>query len=268
MGTALAKWYRWQKSWLVWLQIGCLSLLASLITPGLKAQSNSCFTITNASPTPLTVCTEATIEKLEVNTTVLPSDTIVFMRFDTYQTNPYAERGGVPIGEVRPRQGKATLRNVIFPAHFDLPDRVYYVYARLKTAPADVNCTPFALVTVFIRANPTASVVVKEATCYNTETQRDGQVSITGYQPTDTYEMAVDGRFSGRGSAIPIPADGVIVGGISRSGVPKTYNVRIYNSLGCFSDRSITMTNAVCTCATTHCVPFVIAKVKTGRVSK
>lgn len=266
MGTVLMKRNGWRKSWLVWLRIGCLSLLILLITSVTKAQNNSCFTITNASPTSLTVCTEATIEKLEVNTTVLPSDTIVFMRFDTYQTNPYAERGGVPIGEARPSQGKASLQNVIFPAHFDLPDRVYYVYARLKTAPADASCTPFALITVFIRAKPMASVVVKEATCYNTETQRDGQVSITGYQPADTYEMAVNGRFSGRGSAIP--ADGVIVGGISRTGVPKTYNVRIYNSLGCFSDRSITMTNAVCTCATTHCVPFVFAKVKTGRASK
>ncbi|GAB3799805.1 hypothetical protein GCM10028819_23870 [Spirosoma humi] len=250
----------------MWLRIGCLGLPALLMASGIKAQGSYCPTITNASPASLTVCTGATIEKLEVSTTVLPSDTIEFVRFDTYQTNPYAERGGVPIGEVRPSQGKATLSNVIFPAHFDLPDRIYYVYARLKTASKDLNCIPFAPITVFIRANPMASVVVREATCYNTETQRDGQVSITGYQPTDTYEMAVDGRFSGRGSAIP--ADGVIVGGISRTGIPKTYSVRIYNSLGCFSDRSITMTNAVCTCDTTHCVPLVIVKVKTGRTSK
>ncbi|WP_148562371.1 hypothetical protein [Spirosoma radiotolerans] len=232
----------------------------------LKAQGSFCPSITNASPTSLTVCTESAIDKLEVSTTVLPSDTIQFVRFDTYQANPYAERGGVPVGEVMPGQGKATLRNVIFPAHFDLPDRIYYVYARLKTASADPNCTPFALITVFIRANPMASVVIKEATCYATETQRDGQVSITGYQPTETYEMAVNGTFSGRGSAIP--ADGVIVGGISRTGIPKTYTVRIYNSLGCYADRSTTMTNALCTCANTHCVPIVIVKVKSGRVSK
>ncbi|GAB3773417.1 hypothetical protein GCM10028818_14930 [Spirosoma horti] len=241
-------------------------MFALLITPVLKAQPTSCPRITNPALTSLTVCTESIINQLEVNTTVLPSDTIEFVRFDTHQANPYVEQGGVPLGEVMPGQGKATLRNVIFPAHFDLPDRVYYVYARLKTAPADPNCSPFALITVFIRANPMAALVVKEATCYATETQRDGQVSLTGYQPTDTYEMAVNGHFSGRGRTIP--ADGVLVSGISRTGIPKAYGVRIYNSLGCYVDRSMIMTNAMCTCPTTHCIPIVIVKVKTGRGSK
>ena len=256
----------WRRSWLEWLWVGCLSLPVLLITTLLKAQGSSCPAITNASLTSLTVCTGSVIGKLEVNTTVLPSDTIEFVRFDTYQTSPYAKQGGVTMGEVVSRQGKATLRNLTFPLHFDLPDRIYYVYARLKTASTDPKCIPFALITVFIRAKPMASVVVKEATCYATETQRDGQVSITGYQPTDTYEMAVNGSFSGRGSAIP--ANGVIVGGISRTGIPKTYTVRIYNSLGCYSDRSITMTNAACTCVTIHCVPIVIVKVKSGQTSK
>ena len=266
MGIALVIRNAWRRSWAGWLRVGCLSLPVLLITPVIKAQVNSCPTITSASPTSLTVCTEAVIERLEVNTSVLPADTIEFVRFDTYQVNPYADKGGVPLGNVRPRQGKAALRDVIFPAHFDLPDRIYYVYARLKTASADPGCIPFALITVFIRANPMASVVIKEATCYNTETQSDGQVSITGYQPGDTYEMAVNGRFAGQQTAIP--ADGVIVGGLSRTGVSKTYSVRIYNPLGCYTDRTITMTNAVCTCANTHCAPIVIAKTRSGRITK
>lgn len=256
----------WRRSWSGWLRLVFPVLPALMGSLVAKAQVGSCPGITNASPTSLTVCTEAVIDRLEVSTTVQPSDTIEFVRFDTYQANPYTDKGGVPLGNARPVEGKAALRNVVFPAHFDLPDRIYYVYARLKTAPADPNCVPFAPITVFIRANPMAAVVVKEATCYNTESQSDGQVYITGYQPNDTYEMAVNGRFSGKRTAIP--ADGVIAGGISRTGVPKTYSVRIYNSLGCYTDRTITMTNAVCTCANTHCVPLVIAKTRSSRVPK
>ena len=256
----------WRQSWSGRLRLTFSILPALMGTLVARAQVSSCPSITKASPTSLTVCTVAVIERLEVNTNVSPSDTIEFVRFDTYQTNPYTDKGGVPLGNARPRQGKAALRNVIFPAHFDLPDRVYYVYARLKTAPADPSCAPVAPITVFIRANPMAAVVVKEATCYNTESQSDGQVSITGYQPNDTYEMAVDGRFSGQKTAIP--ADGVIAGGISRSGVPKTYSVRIYNSLGCYTDRTITMRNTVCTCAYTQCIPMVIAKTKSRLTAK
>lgn len=256
----------WSRSWQEWLRLVFPVFPALMVSFVAKAQVGACPSITNASPTSLTVCTEAVIERLEVNTTVQPSDTIEFVRFDTYQTNPYTDKGGVPLGNAMPIAGKATLQNVVFPAHFDLPDRVYYVYVRLKTASADPNCVPFAPITVFIRANPMASVVVKEATCYNTESQSDGQVYITGFQPNDTYEMAVNGRFSGQRTAIP--ADGVIAGGISRTGVPKTYSVRIYNSLGCYADRTITMTNAVCTCAYIHCTPVVIAKTRSGRTTK
>ncbi|MFD2937203.1 hypothetical protein [Spirosoma flavum] len=248
-----------QKSRRYWSQIACLSLLCLLITPVLWAQTGSCPTITNTRMLSVTVCTERVIDSLQVNTT----GTIEFVRFDALQTNPYKENGVAYVGEPVLVNGKATLRNVLFPANWGTKDRLYYVYARLKQAPTNPTCLPFAQIIVYIKANPTASVVVKEATCYGTQSQNDGQVSLTGYSPTDTYEMAIKGTFTGQGKAIP--ADGVIVTNGSRTGIPKLYTVRIYNSSGCYTDRSILMTNAPCNCLPISCMPMTIAKTKSGR---
>ena len=246
-----------------WIRVYCFSLIGLCVSPVLRAQVADCFSLSTTLITSVTVCTERTVDQLQVLTTAGTPDEIEFVRFDSLQTNPYKGKGGVSVGHVVPVDGKATLRNVNFPPHWGITDRLYYVYACLKSKPADPTCTPFALIRVFIRANPTASLVVKEATCYNAESQHDGQVSITGFDPTDRYEMAINGLFVGQSN--PMPTDGVLVGTGSRTGRPTVYTVRITSSLGCTTDRSITMTNARCDCLPMRCVPIVISKTRRGR---
>ncbi|AUD01376.1 hypothetical protein [Spirosoma pollinicola] len=246
-----------------WLRVCCFSLIGLCVSWGLRAQVADCSSLLTTRVTSITVCTEKAVDQLQVLTTAITPDEIEFVRFDSLQTNPYKGKGGVSVGHVVPLNGKATLRNVNFPPNWDITDRLYYVYARLKFKSANSTCTPFALIRVFIRANPTASLVVKEATCYNAESQNDGQVSITGFDPTDRYEMAINGTFVEHSN--PIPTNGVLVGTGSRTGRPTVYTVRVTNSLGCTTDRYITMINARCDCLPMRCVPIVISKTRRGR---
>ncbi|GAB3712542.1 hypothetical protein GCM10027592_51050 [Spirosoma flavus] len=223
----------------------------------LRAQTANCPTITNTSMISLTICTGNLVDSLQVNTTAVLPNQIEFVRFDTLYANPYKGRNGVHLGEINTVNGKATQYAISFPPHTGTTDRVYYVYACLKPEP-DSTCAPFALITVFVKPNPTANVVVKEATCFGSVSQADGQVSISGYAPTDTYEVSNNGTFTGTGQ--PIPNDGVIVSGISRTGTPTIYSVRIYNSQGCYVDKYATVLNRQCDCPPSKCLPITVLK--------
>ncbi|GAB3993521.1 hypothetical protein GCM10028807_28940 [Spirosoma daeguense] len=236
----------------VFLTICCLADLSPL-----RAQT-ICPTITNTAMTSLTICTGQVVDSLEVNTSIVLPDRVEFVRFDTMYTNPYKGHGGVHLGEFVPINGKATQYNISFPAQSGTTDRVYYVYACVKPMPSDTNCAPWALITVTVRPNSVANVVVKEATCFGTVSQADGELSLSGYAPTDTYEVSSNGTFTGLGQAIP--ANGIIVSGLSRTGTAVVYSVRIYNAQGCYVDRYATVLNRNCDCPPAKCIPIAIQR--------
>ena len=100
------------------------------------------------------------VDSLQINTAAIPPDNIEFVRFDSLQINPYKGHGGTSLGEETAINGKATIRNVSFPSNSGTTDQLYYVYACLKPEPGDTNCAPFALIKVFIKANPVANLLV------------------------------------------------------------------------------------------------------------
>ncbi|MVM41185.1 hypothetical protein GO730_31640 [Spirosoma sp. HMF3257] len=185
------------------------------------------------------------------------------VRFDSPQTNPYDRINGVSLGELISSNGIATMRTIPFPLNTEASDKTYYVYGIVKPIPTDANCRPFALLTVTIKANATATLKAQEASCTGSVSEADGWVSVLGYQPTDRYEVSTNGIFSGQ--SYPIPNDGIVVRNLSRTGKSQTYNVRIYSEFGCYVERSVKLENISCSCPPVRCVPIVIQKVRRGR---
>lgn len=231
----------------------CQSLLTSLY-----AQTD-CPTITNTNQTSVTVCTGYIVDSLQVKTSAFFPTKIGMVRFDTPQSNPYEGSNGVYLGELIASNGIATMRTISFPPNTETTSKTYYVYGYLKPTPADVSCRPFALLTVTIRPNPVAIVKATEATCTETVSVADGSVSVVGFKPTDTYELANNGLFSG--TSYPIPNDGLIVRNLNRTGAVATYRVRVYSSFGCYVEKAVMLMNTPCSCVSGLCIPFVVRRI-------
>lgn len=242
-----------------------MALCCLLNSYALYAQSG-CPAITNTNQTTVTACTGYVVDSLQVRTTANWPDKIELVRFDAPQTNPYNRGGGISLGELISSHGIATMRTIPFPLNTGKTSKTYYIYGLLKPEAADTSCRPFALVTVTIHPNPTATVIAREATCTGTVSLTDGEVHISGFAPTDMYEVANKGIFSGTRYAIP--KDGVLVKDISRSGTPENYAVRVYTTNGCFIEKSVMLANIPCSCPPGQCIPVVIRKTKSHRPSR
>ncbi|GAB4039644.1 hypothetical protein [Spirosoma gilvum] len=201
---------------------------------------------------------------MQVRTTAFWPDKIELVRFDSPQTNPY--NGGVSLGELIASNGIATMRTISLPPNTDVVDKTYYVYGRLSPFPTDTTCRPFALLTVIVKPAPQATVSAQEATCQDSVSLANGWVRINDVTQIDTYEVANNGVFSG--ASHPIPADGMVIQHLKRTGKPQTYKVRIYSAFGCYVERSITLANTSCACPPAKCVPIVIRKIRSGRTGQ
>jgi hypothetical protein len=241
----------------------CLVLFSFLTPQTAPAQTVDCPALTNTAQTSVTACTGYIVDSLQVKTSVFWPNKVELVRFDSPQTNPYDRTDGTTLGDLISSNGIATMRTIAFPPNTSTTDKTYYVYGLVKPIPTDATCRPFALVTVTIKTNATATVNAQEATCTGSESAADGWVGIVGFDPTDRYEVSNNGLFSGESR--PIPADGIIVRNLTRTGNPKTYGVRIYNAFGCFVERSVTLANRACSCPPVRCVPIVIQKLKRVR---
>jgi hypothetical protein len=244
------------------LKASFLIACCQLLLTSLYAQTG-CPTITNTNQISVTVCTGYIVDSLQVRTTAFFPTKIGMTRFDTPQSNPYEGDNGVYLGELISSNGIATMRTISFPPNTGTTSKTYYVYGYLKPTPADASCRPFALLTITIKPNPTATVKATEATCTGTISAADGSVAVAGFRPKDTYELANNGIFSG--TSYPIPDDGLIVRNLSRSGVVTTYEVRVYNSFGCYVEKTVMLMNTPCSCVPGLCIPFVVQRIASSK---
>ncbi|WP_460983890.1 immunoglobulin domain-containing protein, partial [Spirosoma fluminis] len=133
------------------------------------------------------------------------------------------------------------------------------------------GCSSVTVVSAVVNPLPDSfSLVAKEATCTGGNSLADGQVIATNFGAGDRYDISLGGSYTGATSyalAKPIPAGGVLVDNILRTGVAQTYTVRLYNASGCYAQKTVTLQNPLCNCPPAKCVPFVIQKTKSARVT-
>ncbi|WP_192579011.1 SdrD B-like domain-containing protein [Fibrisoma limi] len=114
-------------------------------------------------------------------------------------------------------------------------------------------------------APESVTLAAREATCDGSTSRSDGQVVLGNFGPNDRFDVSTGTTYNGATSyndALPIPANGVILSNISRTGTPQTYIVRVFTQAGCFIQRSVVLQNTQCECPPAKCVPFVIQKIK------
>ncbi|AKD56883.1 DUF11 domain-containing protein [Spirosoma radiotolerans] len=130
----------------------------------------------------------------------------------------------------------------------------------------DFSCCPFI---VEEDSLPTFQASARPATCVGSTAQANGQLVISGFQPSYTYQYSVGSSFneaaSSSGVAKAIPAGGVLTSALANPATAQAYTIRVYNASGCYRDITVLLIPAVCGCPADVCVPFVINQTKRAR---
>jgi trimeric autotransporter adhesin len=130
---------------------------------------------------------------------------------------------------------------------------------------AQGTCCPIIIEEIEV---PSYTAVGTAPTCQGTTPQANGKITLTGLGADPTrysYQVSPGSTFSVMqatpGSAIPVPANGVVATNLSEG----TYTVRVYalinGEVACSRDFTVTLT-ANCTCPEEVCVPITIRKIR------
>ncbi|GAB4050591.1 SdrD B-like domain-containing protein [Spirosoma litoris] len=130
----------------------------------------------------------------------------------------------------------------------------------------DFSCCPFI---VEEDSLPTFQALATPVTCVANTPQANGQIILSGFKATYTYQYSLGSSFnqaaSLSGVAKAIPGGGVIVSNLVNPVVAQAYTVRVYNASGCYTDVTVMLVPTVCGCPADVCVPYVITQSKRAK---
>ncbi|WP_338872765.1 SdrD B-like domain-containing protein [Spirosoma sp. SC4-14] len=132
-------------------------------------------------------------------------------------------------------------------------------------------CTDFSCCPIIFEEDslPHFQAIATSGTCLGNKPRDNGQIVLSTFKPTHTYQYSLGATFdeaaSLSGPPQPIPADGVLVNNLTNPSTIQSYTVRVYNKLSCYTDMIVLLQPAQCDCPATICVPYVIKQTKNAQ---
>ncbi|GAB3808181.1 hypothetical protein GCM10028819_46610 [Spirosoma humi] len=130
----------------------------------------------------------------------------------------------------------------------------------------DFSCCPFI---VEQDSLPTFQAKAFSASCVSNKPQANGQLVISGFQPTNTYQYALGASFdeamSLSGATKAIPENGILTSTLPNPTVAQAYTIRIYNESGCYRDMTAILSPTACGCPAAACTPLLLTQTKRVR---
>jgi uncharacterized repeat protein (TIGR01451 family) len=125
----------------------------------------------------------------------------------------------------------------------------------------DFSCCPFIVIEDPL---PLFAARTVSATCLGSVAQANGQIILSGFDPTYRFQFSAGATFNAAASqpATIIPANGIIAANLANPANNQLYTVRVYNSSGCFSDVTVTLAPTVCVCPPSPCVPLAVSRIR------
>ncbi len=127
----------------------------------------------------------------------------------------------------------------------------------------DFSCCPFIVEADVLPVYQAATVA---ATCTGTTVQSNGQIVLSGFDATHTYQYSLGAAFDSANSLSGppqlIPANGLLTSMLPNPGVAQSYTVRVTNSNGCYTDVTVSLQPTTCICPANICVPFTLRRTK------
>lgn len=133
------------------------------------------------------------------------------------------------------------------------------VYHFILFSPAN-NCAD--TVTITRRASPTYGIMASPTTCAGNEVNKDGYIQLTGFETGTLFGITPGSQYNAAATVQPIPSDGIILKNLVNPPTDAAYTVRVFSENGCFSDKTVILKHAVCTCPVAPCVPLKMQRKK------
>lgn len=133
---------------------------------------------------------------------------------------------------------------------------------------AGSQCPNFSCCPFIVEADtlPVFVAVAVPATCVSNSALSNGQIRLSGFTATHTFQYSLGTTFDSAnplsGAPQLIPANGLIANTLANPVATQAYTVRVTNSSGCYTDVTVMLMPTICTCPTDVCVPFVVRKTK------
>jgi uncharacterized repeat protein (TIGR01451 family) len=127
----------------------------------------------------------------------------------------------------------------------------------------DFSCCPFIVEADVLPVYQAATVA---PTCIGTTVQSNGQLVLSGFDATHTYQYSLGATFdvanSLSGAPQLIPVNGLIASTLPNPVAAQLYTVRVTNSNGCYTDVTVSLLPTTCICPANICVPFTLRRTK------
>ncbi|WP_338875350.1 putative Ig domain-containing protein [Spirosoma sp. SC4-14] len=97
---------------------------------------------------------------------------------------------------------------------------------------------------------PTFQAQAIAATCDGNSPRANGQIVLANFNSIHTYQYSEGSSFNAgaslSGGAKRIPANGIIASNLNNPSGNKQYTIRVYNTAGCYTDHTVTLTPTTC----------------------
>ena len=214
------------------------------------------------------VCSGSSLSAVSVQTYDMElGNSLQFVLFDQEPTSVSAiYSSGNVIASVSPDvNGIATLTalNGLF-VNTGTQPVTRYIYARVLPSPIDALCRPYARIAIQVMPAINFMASIVPPTCIGTQAQPNGQLLISGFDPSYHYSVAANAGslLTDYNTAPPIPNNGVISNQLVSPSAATTYTVRILAPGNCFLDKQVVLNPVNCLCQTPDCVPLKVRKIK------
>ncbi|QIP17043.1 DUF11 domain-containing protein [Spirosoma aureum] len=133
------------------------------------------------------------------------------------------------------------------------------------------SCTDFSCCPFIVEEDPSPAfqALATPVTCIKGVAQANGQINLSGFNSTHTYQYSAGSSFNSAaslsGTPKVIPVDGLIVNNLPNPVSDAFYTVRVYNTAGCFADVTVALRPTVCDCPTQSCTPLIISRTKKAK---
>jgi len=129
----------------------------------------------------------------------------------------------------------------------------------VSTTDAD-GCTNTDTVVVTVNAPPTVTATITDATCTDGNANNDGTITLVGFT-TEKYDMVTGSTYTASATyatATNIPTGGIITNTLANPSATQDYTIRVFNSDGCYIDRTVTINEVICEpeCPPNICLPI------------
>jgi hypothetical protein len=114
------------------------------------------------------------------------------------------------------------------------------------------------------KAIPIFDLQTLQSSCTTGVANSDAQLVVLGFDSANKYDYNEGITYTGTktfANATLIPSTGVLANNLTNPTTDKSYTVRVFNSNGCYIDKTIVLKTRVCECKPDVCVPFTLKKI-------